>query len=172
MDLFTSIVTAIVILMVFDQTPATTEARKMRKTDGENHYKAGSTDDFAPTLPGNSPGVGHRKGNAEGFQDDFKPTEGRRLQKTNDFAPTTPGNSPGIGHKKGNGDDFERTQERGLQKKDGQKYFKNGSTNDFAPTNPGNSPGIGHKKGDDFAPTTPGHSPGVGHAVMNNDPRA
>ncbi|CAA7019417.1 unnamed protein product [Microthlaspi erraticum] len=169
MNLFTSIVAAIVILMVFDQT-LVTEARKMRKTDGQNHYKAGSTDAFAPTLPGNSPGVGHRNGNAQGFQDDFKPTEGRRLQKTNDFAPTTPGNSPGIGHKKGTGnvgglkDDLESTE--------GQKYFKNGSTNDFAPTTPGNSPGIGHKKGDDFAPTTPGHSPGVGHAVKNDEPKA
>lgn len=241
MKLITITVTTIMIWIVFDQTANITEARRLRTTNDQDHFKAGSTDDFAPTSPGNSPGVGHKKGNVnvEGFQDDFKPTEGRKLQKTNgevhfktgstddfaptspghspgvghkkgnpnverlkddfkptegrrfqqtngqnhfktgstdDFAPTSPGNSPGIGHKKGNANvnrsknDFESTEERRLQKANGQDHFKTGSTDDFAPTTPGNSPGVGHKKGDDFKPTTPGHSPGIGHAVKNDEP--
>ncbi|XP_010412699.1 PREDICTED: uncharacterized protein LOC104699044 [Camelina sativa] len=154
-----------------------TEGRKLQKTNGEIHFKTGSTDDFAPTSPGHSPGVGHKKGNAnvEKFKDDFKPTEGTNGQNhfktgsTDDFAPTSPGNSPGIGHKRGNGnvkgskDDLAPTEER---------HFKTGTTDDFAPTSPGNSPGMGHKKGDDFKPTTPGHSPGIGHAVKNDEPTA
>ncbi|KFK34309.1 hypothetical protein AALP_AA5G128700 [Arabis alpina] len=162
MNLFMTItVTTIVILMVFDQSPITTEARHLRKTGGQDHFKAGSTDDFAPTSPGNSPGVGHKKGNVnvEGLQDDFKPTEGLKFQKTNgqdhfktgttdDFAPTSPGNSPGMGHKKGvpnvEGikDDFKHTEGNGQS-----QFKKTGSTDDFAPTSPGNSPGVGHKKG-------------------------
>ncbi|XP_002877754.2 uncharacterized protein LOC9312107 [Arabidopsis lyrata subsp. lyrata] len=168
MKLLSITVMTIVISMVFDQTPITTEARRLRNTNDQDHFKAGSTDDFAPTSPGNSPGVGHRKGkvNVEGFQDDFKPTEGRKLLKTNgqdhfktgstdDFAPTSPGHSPGVGHRKDTAN-VER-----FQQTNGQNHFKTGSTDEFAPTSPGNSPGIGHKKGnanvkgfkDDFAPT-------------------
>ncbi|ANM63933.1 unnamed protein product [Arabidopsis thaliana] len=180
MKLLSITLTSIVISMVFYQTPITTEARSLRKTNDQDHFKAGFTDDFVPTSPGNSPGVGHKKGNVnvEGFQDDFKPTEGRKLLKTNvqdhfktgstdDFAPTSPGHSPGVGHKKGNvnvessEDDFKHKEGRKLQQTNGQNHFKTGSTDDFAPTSPGNSPGIGHKKGhanvkgfkDDFAPT-------------------
>ncbi|ESQ45473.1 hypothetical protein EUTSA_v10010927mg [Eutrema salsugineum] len=142
--------------MIFDQAPITTEARKLRKTnDHQNHFKAGSTHEFVPTSPRNSPGMGPKKGNAnvQGFREDLKPTEGRRLQKTNDFAPTSPGNSPGMGHKKGNTnvegfkDDLKPTEGRRLQKTNGQDHFKTGFTDDFAPTTPGNSPGVGHKKG-------------------------
>lgn len=68
-----------------------TNARQLRKTDNQDpdhHFTVGYTDDFGPTSPGNSPGIGHKmkedKENAEGFQDDFKPT--------------TPGHSPIVGH--------------------------------------------------------------------------
>lgn len=68
-----------------------TEARQLRKTDGQDHdhhFTAGYTDDFGPTSPGNSPGIGHKmketNESVEGFKDDFKPT--------------TPGHSPGVGH--------------------------------------------------------------------------
>ncbi|KAL1214361.1 Precursor of CEP9 [Cardamine amara subsp. amara] len=162
MKLFTIIVTTIVISMVFEQTPINTEARRLRKKDGQDHFKASSSNE----LKGNSLGIGHKKSNVnvEGLQDDFKPTEGRRLQKTrngqdhfktgttDDFAPTTPGNSPGVGHRKKNEnvqrlkDDFKPTEERRLQKTNGQDHYKTGSTDDFAPTAPGNSPGVGHKK--------------------------
>ncbi|KAF8045179.1 hypothetical protein N665_5488s0001 [Sinapis alba] len=172
MKLFALIVRTIIISIIFDQAPITTEARKLRKTTGQDHFKAASTDEFVPT----SPGMEHKRGNAnvEGFQDDFKPKEGRKVHKTSgqdhfktgvtdDFAPTTPGNSPGIGHKKGHAnvkDNFKPTQGRMLQKTKGQYHFKTGLTDDFAPTSPGHSPGMGHKKGnanvkglkDNFAP--------------------
>ncbi|KAH0864682.1 hypothetical protein HID58_081893 [Brassica napus] len=181
MKLFALILRTIIISIIFDQAPITTEARKLRKTTGQDHFKAGSTDEFVPTSPGNSPGLGHKR-------DNFKPTQGRMLQKTNgqshfktgltdDFAPTSPGHSPGMGHKKGSAnveglkDNFEPTEERKSPKMDGQDHFKTGTTEDFAPTTPGNSPGMGHKKGDDFKPTTPGHSPGVGHAIKNDEPK-
>ncbi|KFK28366.1 hypothetical protein AALP_AA8G506000 [Arabis alpina] len=69
-----------------------TEARQLREADDgqdhDHHFTAGNTEDFGPTSPGNSPGIGHKmKENneiAEGFKDDFKPT--------------TPGHSPGVGH--------------------------------------------------------------------------
>ncbi|CAN8254786.1 unnamed protein product [Cochlearia groenlandica] len=177
------------------------ETRKLDQTNGEDLVKEGSTDDFAPTNPGNSPGVGHRKGHAN-VKDDFKHTqrkmeknvkgslehkEEKKIHKTNgqdqyfltrskdDFAPTYPGNSPGVGHRKGyvNGEGFKDALEHKEERKmNGQDHFINGSTDDFAPTSPGNSPGVGHKKGEDFKPTTPGHSPGVGHAFMENEPKA
>ncbi|CAA0412543.1 Precursor of CEP6 [Arabidopsis thaliana] len=69
-----------------------TEARQLRKTDDQDHddhhFTVGYTDDFGPTSPGNSPGIGHKmkenEENAEGYKDDFEPT--------------TPGHSPGVGH--------------------------------------------------------------------------
>ncbi|XP_018455564.1 precursor of CEP6 [Raphanus sativus] len=68
-----------------------TEARQLRETDSadrEQHFTAGNTEDFGPTYPGNSPGIGHKlKENneiAEGFKDDIKPM--------------TPGHSLGSGH--------------------------------------------------------------------------
>ncbi|KAH0900360.1 hypothetical protein HID58_049928, partial [Brassica napus] len=66
-------------------------ARQLRQTDGDDpdhHTSAGYTDDFGPTSPGSSPGIGHKmKENnefVEGFKDNSKPR--------------TPGHSPGVGH--------------------------------------------------------------------------
>lgn len=119
-----------------------------------------SKDDFRPTAPGYSPGVGHPKAvfSASKSSD----------SSTNDFRPTAPGNSPGVGHPKevytSSGKQVESTSSQ--------------STTDFRPTNPGYSPGVGHSKEvltgsndssnfngtkDDYRPTQPGHSPGVGH---------
>ncbi|CAK9167139.1 unnamed protein product [Ilex paraguariensis] len=60
-------------------------------------------DDFRPTAPGNSPGVGHSFS-----ENDIKPEEvgvgvGSGVShsvagKTDDFRPTDPGHSPGVGH--------------------------------------------------------------------------
>ncbi|KAJ0253676.1 Precursor of CEP9 [Hirschfeldia incana] len=166
MKLFALIVRTIIISIIFDQASITAEARKLRKTTGQDHFKDGSTYEFVPTSPGNSPGMVHKRGNAnvEGFQDDVKSPEGRKVHKTSgqdlfktgvtdDFAPTTPGNSPGIGHKKGHAnvkevkDTFKLTQGRMQQKTKSQYHFKTGLTDDFAPTSPGHSPGMGHKKG-------------------------
>ncbi|CAH8361972.1 unnamed protein product, partial [Eruca vesicaria subsp. sativa] len=63
-----------------------------------------STNDFAPTDPGNSPGIGH----PPRLSDDFKVVKvlKKNDESTNDFAPTDPGNSPGIGHPPRLSDDF------------------------------------------------------------------
>ena len=52
-------------------------------------------DDFRPTTPGNSPGVGHNgdvQGKAPGS---FSQTV---AGNSNEFRPTNPGHSPGVGH--------------------------------------------------------------------------
>ena len=58
--------------------------------------------DFAPTDPGNSPGIGHPKMDvhAPRHNDYFKVARGLKKndESTKDFALTDPGNSPGIGH--------------------------------------------------------------------------
>ncbi|CAH8339913.1 unnamed protein product [Eruca vesicaria subsp. sativa] len=83
-----SILTILFILMVCYKIRYT-EARQLREADSadrDHHFTAGNTDDFGPTYPGNSPGIGHKlKENneiVEGFKYDF----------------TTPGHSPGVGH--------------------------------------------------------------------------
>ena len=96
-------------------------------------------DDFRPTTPGVSPGVGHPKtigtnSNNEHSLTDFK----------DDFQPTTPGHSPGAGHALANDDDNE----------------------EVSPKAPGSSI---ERSGTAFKPTTPGHSPGIGHLFSEND---
>ncbi|KAJ7952882.1 Precursor of CEP9 [Quillaja saponaria] len=66
------------------------------------------TDDFRPTSPGNSPGVGHKHRTDEehvgvglkaaevGHSPDVKHSVTARTE--NDFKPTAPGHSPGVGH--------------------------------------------------------------------------
>lgn len=97
-------------------------------------------DDFRPTPPGASPGVGHPKtigtnSNNEHSLTDFK----------DDFQPTTPGHSPGVGHALDNDDD---------------------DNEEVSPTAPGSSV---ERSGTAFKPTTPGHSPGIGHIFSEND---
>ncbi|KAG6775848.1 hypothetical protein POTOM_019347 [Populus tomentosa] len=97
-------------------------------------------DDFRPTPPGVSPGVGHpktigTKSNNEHSLTDFK----------DDFQPTTPGHSPGIGHALDNDDD---------------------DNEEVSPTAPGSSV---ERSGTAFKPTKPGHSPGIGHTFSEND---
>ncbi|KAG9145292.1 hypothetical protein Leryth_008235 [Lithospermum erythrorhizon] len=63
------------------------------------------TNDFRPTDPGNSPGIGHhsRKG---GLKNSEKATGGNASHgdtyftsgSADGFRPTTPGHSPGVGH--------------------------------------------------------------------------
>ncbi|KAL0721660.1 hypothetical protein Bca4012_036259 [Brassica carinata] len=84
------ILTILVISIVFDKIQYN-EARQLQ-TDGkdrDHQFTAGYTDDFAPTTPGNSPGIGHkmRKNNdtVEGLKDGFKPT-------------AAPGHSSDVGH--------------------------------------------------------------------------
>jgi hypothetical protein len=136
-------------------------------------------DDFRPTTPGVSPGVGHPKtigtnSNNEHSLTDFK----------DDFQPTTPGHSPGAGHALANDDDNEEVS----PKAPGPSIERSGTA--FKPTTPGHSPGAGHalandddneevspkapgssieRSGTAFKPTTPGHSPGIGHLFSEND---
>ncbi|CAI9758792.1 unnamed protein product [Fraxinus pennsylvanica] len=49
---------------------------------------ARGVNDFRPTAPGNSPGIGHS----------FPSEKDNVHAKTDDFRPTGPGHSPGIGH--------------------------------------------------------------------------
>ncbi|KAM7510369.1 hypothetical protein LguiB_009244 [Lonicera macranthoides] len=70
---------------------------------GFGNLEAGNADDFRPTKPGNSPGVGH---SFEEHNLDVEPealgngsTVGSSLTgNIDDFRPTVPGHSPGVGH--------------------------------------------------------------------------
>ncbi|CAI0554064.1 unnamed protein product [Linum tenue] len=172
-------------LLAFHSILLTTECRQLRSITNPppaatlSDHEEGSKEDFRPTAPGVSPGVGHPN-------DDFRPTapgyspgvghsvglQNRGESYNNDdFRPTAPGFSPGVGH-------AELTD-------DSVDAFRPRETEDFKPTQPGHSPGVGHaavftssKRNDDgessttappsqqkndFRPTQPGHSPGIGH---------
>ncbi|KAG7650019.1 hypothetical protein ISN45_At01g050150, partial [Arabidopsis thaliana x Arabidopsis arenosa] len=60
------------------------EVKKLKKIGGESNLKNRFINEFAPTNPGNSSGIGHPRVVNKKF--------------TNDFAPTNPGDSSGIGH--------------------------------------------------------------------------
>ncbi|KAF8085485.1 hypothetical protein N665_0666s0032 [Sinapis alba] len=81
------VLTILVTSIVFDKIQYN-EARQLQ-TDGEDrdhHFTAGYTDDFGPTSPGNSPGIGHKmKENNDTVKEDFKPT-------------VTPGHGSDVGH--------------------------------------------------------------------------
>ncbi|GMI86445.1 hypothetical protein HRI_002313800 [Hibiscus trionum] len=72
------------------------------KTSDFGDTLQGYKEDFRPTTPGNSPGVGHSF--AEDDEDivEQKPGSFNAKHSTagdkEDFRPTTPGNSPGAGH--------------------------------------------------------------------------
>lgn len=87
--------TILFISMVCYKIPYT-EARQLRETDSadrDHHFTAGSTDDFGPTYPGNSPGIGHKLKENNEIVDAFK----------DDFKPMTPGHSLGSGYVVNNG---------------------------------------------------------------------
>ncbi|CAG7902249.1 unnamed protein product [Brassica rapa] len=83
--------TILFMSVVFDKIQYN-EARQLQ-TDGkdrDHQFTAGYTDDFGPTSPGNSPGIGHKmkesNDTVEGLKDDFmEPT-------------ATPGHSSDVGH--------------------------------------------------------------------------
>lgn len=118
------IITVMAILTVsiaFHQTPVTTDARKLTKKNGHEHFNVGSTNYMDPTFPQHTINV---------FKEDF--IEATRLKNrfTNDFAPTDPGNSPGIGHPKRvvnvQGFKSDIKEARRLEKTDDQDHFKTG----------------------------------------------
>ncbi|KAJ6740289.1 PRECURSOR OF CEP1-RELATED [Salix purpurea] len=136
-------------------------------------------DDFEPTTPGHSPGVGHI--HADKDQDDSEdvdrkaPSSGSSTERAGAaFKPTKPGHSPGVGHMS-SVDQSDKTDPKA-------------SNFEHSVTTPGHSPGFGHIHADEdqddsedvdpkapssgsstgragaaFKPTKPGHSPGVGH---------
>ncbi|KAJ6419910.1 hypothetical protein OIU84_029934 [Salix udensis] len=136
-------------------------------------------DDFEPTTPGHSPGVGHI--HADKDQDDNEdvdpkaPSSGSSTERAGAaFKPTKPGHSRGVGHMSS------------VDQSD--KIDPNPSNIEHSITTPGQSPGFGHilagqdqddsedvdpkapssgsstgRAGAAFKPTKPGHSPGVGH---------
>ncbi|KAJ6740295.1 PRECURSOR OF CEP5 [Salix purpurea] len=138
-------------------------------------------DDFEPTTPGHSPGVGHI--HADKDQDDSEdvdpkaPSSGSSTGRAGaTFKPTKPGHSPGVGHMSS------------VDQSD--KIDPNPSNIEHSITTPGHSPGFGHilagqdkddsedvdpkapgsgsstgRAGAAFKPTKPGHSPGVGHML-------
>ncbi|KAL3833356.1 hypothetical protein ACJIZ3_008092 [Penstemon smallii] len=67
------------------------------KIPTQNHEFSSSevSDDFRPTTPGTSPGIGHSFNDSmKQKAQDFTSVTGN----TDDFRPTGPGHSPGIGH--------------------------------------------------------------------------
>ncbi|GLU19993.1 hypothetical protein SLE2022_362120 [Rubroshorea leprosula] len=121
-------------------------------------------EDFRPTNPGDSPGVGHP------LEQDKK--DGHEIVGIKHPVIGLPADGPGVGHY--------------LADKEQQSP----SIDDFRPTTPGSSPGTGHYSHvqdkeeneqksvshsfsdtdtdtDDFKHTNPGHSPGVGHSDGN-----
>ncbi|KAJ6288629.1 hypothetical protein OIU76_024585 [Salix suchowensis] len=136
-------------------------------------------DDFEPTTPGHSPGVGHIHEDKD--QDDSEdvdpkaPNSGSSTGRAGAaFKPTKPGHSPGVGHMSS------------VDQSD--KIDQNPSNIEHSITTPGHSPGFGHilagqdqddsedvdpkatgsgstigRAGATFKPTKPGHSPGVVH---------
>ncbi|KAF5752915.1 hypothetical protein HS088_TW01G00833 [Tripterygium wilfordii] len=175
------------------------KSTKLGSSHGAGHEEEGAShnsvaglakEDFRPTGPRHSPGVGHHSLQLDDEENvsDFRPTEaghspGLGHSRTfvtggaeNDFRPTGPGHSPGVGHRSLQLDDEEnvsdlRPTEAGLGHS--RAFVTGGAENDFRPTGPGHSPGVGHKveqekhtvaiAKDDFRPTDPGHSPGIGH---------
>ncbi|KAL3813607.1 hypothetical protein ACJIZ3_014875 [Penstemon smallii] len=77
-------------------TGQTQISQKMTPADhGFSSSEVSRSDDFRPTTPGNSPGVGHdfATQNMQPKVQDFSSINGQT-----DFRPTGPGHSPGVGH--------------------------------------------------------------------------
>ncbi|GAB4847002.1 hypothetical protein Ancab_026014 [Ancistrocladus abbreviatus] len=98
-------------------------------------------DDFQPTAPGKSPGVGHRLEEGRAGTKVFIGSPD--VKWTDDFRPTTPGESPGVGHPL-------------------VRHMEN-----TAPNHPSEEHEVGHPLAgyvDDYQPTMPGRSSGVGES--------
>lgn len=127
----------------------------------ESSTVAEPVDDFRPTTPGNSPGVGHSYAehsavvqpneagdvmkllNKESKQEFTSEQKVSTVENSIDgFRPTAPGNSPGVGHSYTKND--VKVQQKGSGIGSGVSHSVAGSTDDFKPTQPGHSPGVGH----------------------------
>lgn len=130
-------------------------------TGTESATVAEPINDFRPTTPGNSPGVGHsyaehrgvvqpnEAGDAMTLLGKETKQESPRKQKVSTvansidgFRPTAPGNSPGVGHFYTKND--VKVQSKGVGIRPDVGHSNAGSNEDFKPTQPGHSPGVGH----------------------------
>lgn len=100
----------------------------------EETVEAYNKDDFRPTTPGSSPGVGHYA-QTLGFDESVAGYK-------DDFRPTTPGSSPGVGHSFATKEDDVQSDTK--IKGTSVSHSMEGNENDFRPTGPGHSPGVGH----------------------------
>ncbi|KAF2283697.1 hypothetical protein GH714_014076 [Hevea brasiliensis] len=177
-----------------------------KKTIGSQHFpnsafgnSAPSKDDFRPTSPGYSPGVGHPK------EITTSSVELSVEELKDDYGPTKPaGPNPEVGHttnlhqsKFGKINSSQPTHSSHVPQSMAEKEemssspvtpirFGASAADGFRPTTPGShSPGVGHPLSgeasdveidptpigfsDDYRPTHPGHSPGVGHPYEKNN---
>ncbi|KAK1363826.1 hypothetical protein POM88_039387 [Heracleum sosnowskyi] len=131
----------------------------------ESSTVAEPINDFRPTTPGNSPGVGHSYAEHSVV---IQPNEAGDVMKlltkeskqeftskqkvstvgnsVDGFRPTAPGNSPGVGHSYTKND--VKVQQKGVGIGPGVGHPDAGSTDDFKPTQPGHSPAVGHSFAD------------------------
>ncbi|KAK8652984.1 hypothetical protein V6N13_127005 [Hibiscus sabdariffa] len=107
------------------------------KTSGFGDSVEGYREDFRPTTPGNSPGVGHS------FVEDVEQKPGSVNGKhsiagaKDDFRPTTPGNSPGAGHSFQEDDEDIERKPGSISKQGNGKHSIAGAKADFRPTSHG-----------------------------------
>ncbi|CAA3030278.1 Hypothetical predicted protein [Olea europaea subsp. europaea] len=78
---------------IFPQNKGNNEFGLSSTSDEVDNY----VNDFRPTNPGNSPGIGHRF-EAENDVAQPKTLSFASGKNTDDFRPTKPGHSPGVGH--------------------------------------------------------------------------
>lgn len=77
-------------LLAFNEVIITTQGRKEYSSWVNTNVGEGKA--HRPTMPGNSPGVGHHLKHMM--------MEAKAQHMLNDFRPTTPGHSPGVGHRR------------------------------------------------------------------------
>ncbi|EEF39990.1 hypothetical protein RCOM_0601130 [Ricinus communis] len=143
-------------------------------------FAAASTDDFRPTSPGYSPGVGHPKAvvtsSSTADQHSFTGVKDyyNNVHKSNHIGVADNVKKP----VSGKGEMLPTVTTTSFDASAAS------TKDDFRPTAPGFSPGVGHPKKvvtssstkhsitgfkDDYRPTQPGHSPGVGHSYQKNN---
>ncbi|KAK9284297.1 hypothetical protein L1049_023468 [Liquidambar formosana] len=127
-----------------------TEGRQMKSMTPNQSLGFGNSDvaledDFRPTTPGNSPGVGFVESNKDDEPADAignnRPVG--KYYKEDDTS--TPGHSPGVGH-----------------------GFMESNEDDEPAEAIGNDSPVGKYYKEDGV-STPGHSPGVGHPLQNKN---
>ncbi|KAJ6997340.1 hypothetical protein NC653_013800 [Populus alba x Populus x berolinensis] len=163
----------------FGVSPGVGHPKTIGTNSNNEHSLTDFKDDFQPTTPGHSPGVGHALDNDDDDNEEVSPTApGSSVERSGTaFKPTKPGHSPGIGHI--------------FSENDGEDIDPKAPETSSSSETTGNSRGISHTLSadkseitaskassiehsvtgvtDDFRPTVPGHSPGIGHVLQNTN---